>query len=707
MKRLQTKMLLLILLPTVLFFVGLGVYISYTVHTMTTSEAVKMLETEGNLLAEDLTLELETSSIAAQTLSKSFEGLLENELAPTRDQANVMLQQFLTNNPNALTTWMLWEKNSFDGKDAQYANTLGHDKTGRFIPVWGKDSSGNLFVEPIVDYDTPGELKDNFDAVFQTGESSIFEPFSYNVDGQDILMTTILSPIKVNGKTVGMTGVDISLEALNEKINALTFYETGFAGLLTNSGNVLAHQDSDLIGNNYFDSTAMTGRSDTEEVRKSVIVGEQKMISGFSDLLQKDVYRLFTPIHINGIQTPWSAFLAIPVKEVTQESVALTKTIIIVSSVIVLILAAIILFVTRSITKVLRSAVEHGQVMAEGDFTGHIPEGFLKRKDELGDLVRIFVALRKSMRGLIGKVKDSAELVAESASSVDIRTTESTLAANEVTASIERVAQAAEIQMQSAEESAKAMNDMAHGVQTVAHTASIVSDTTNELIGQASQGQKVVENAVLQMDTIKKGTNETKVVIEQLGVGANKIQKIVSVITAISEQTNLLALNAAIESARAGEFGKGFAVVAAEVRKLADETNVSAGDIQQLVFAIQTDSVKASESMELNESGADEGIKRMQEVTAAFTQIIASVELIVKEAIELSAVAEEMSAGSEEIAATSEEMASSAEVSYEQTHQVAAASEQQLASMEEIVTSSQTLKQLASDLNKELQQFKV
>lgn len=706
MKKLQTKMLLFILVPTILFFIGLGTYISLTVQTMTIKEAEESLDTHGSLLAEELGLEFEKNITALDTLAQSFGGLIESGATLSRNDANTMMQQLLTSNPNTLASWMFWEPNAFDGKDADYANTLGHDGTGRFIPIWSQNMDGTFVVEPVTDYEEPSELWASLKEIIDSGENTIFEPFIYEINNESVFITSIAVPIIVNGKAVGLVAVDMELGTLNELVSQFAFYDTGFAGLLSNGGTVVSHQNNDLIGKDYFGSIAMSGVANAEKVKNAVHQGQTLMISGFSEVSNEDVYRTYSPIYVGGVKTPWSALLVATHDEVKKEAKALTTKILVSSLIIITILALIIYFVTRNITQVLRATVGYGQIMQQGDFTQKVSEKYLKRNDELGELASIFASISDNMKILIGKVQDNAQLVDQSANAVDVQTNGSTRAANEVTAAIEKVAASAEVQMQSAEESAKAMEDMAHGVQAITHAATTVSDTTHNMINQANKGQEVIQNAVRQMDIISQGTHETKSVIDHLESEAHKIQAIISVITTISEQTNLLALNAAIEVARAGEAGKGFAVVADEVRKLADETNVSAADIQKLISAIQVDTVKAVESMDKNEIGVNEGIKRMQEVDVSFQEIISSVELIVKEAIELSAIAEEMSAGSEEIAAASEKIAKSAKSAHGQTHQVATAAEQQLASMEEIVHSSATLKTLSEELNKALSQFK-
>ena len=192
-----------------------------------------------------------------------------------------MLKKMLQNNPNALTAWMFWEEDAFDGKDADYVNALGHDQTGRFIPLWSLDASGNFVVEPVIDYDKPGDFKDSLDDVFQKGENAIFEPFTYELGGKDVDMTSIVSPIKLNGKTIGMIGIDISLASLNERVNNFLFYETGVVGITSNTGYVIAHQHSQLNGQNYFDSGTMDDPKDNDRVKKAMQVGE-RAVEGYS-----------------------------------------------------------------------------------------------------------------------------------------------------------------------------------------------------------------------------------------------------------------------------------------------------------------------------------------------------------------------------------------------------------------------------------------
>src|SRR5690606_33792313 len=136
------------------------------------------------------------------------------------------------------------------------------------------------------------------------------------------------------------------------------------AGLMSNGGVVLSHQNEELIGTNYFESEAMQTHPERDRVIQAIKEGETAVIQGQSGVLKTEVYRLFSPIHVSGTDTPWSAFLAAPVAEVNQVARSVTVTITVVSALILILLTLIILLVTRSIVLPLRVAVEHGQEMA-------------------------------------------------------------------------------------------------------------------------------------------------------------------------------------------------------------------------------------------------------------------------------------------------------------------------------------------------------
>lgn len=704
MKRLRSRMFILILFPTILFLGGMIAYIANAVYEWVKSDAEQILESRGSALSSEIQVTFEQALRSTETLSQSFQGIIAGASTPNREHATAMLQQVLNHNPDYYGAWMVWEPDAFDGRDEEYVDMPGHDGSGRFMPYLIRSDAGGYDVEPL---DWNGDFAERTQIVKTSGKSAMMEPYWYKVGDELRLMTSVVAPVMIDGKTVGMTGVDILLEQMDRIISQYVFYETGFAAFMSNDGHVISHKDKTLLGQNYYTSGALNGVDQIDRLKARIQNGELVRIQGHTTVLDEDSYFVFSPVKVGNVETHWAAMIIAPIDEVMAVTDRLLSTIITASVVVLVLLAALLIIVTENIVKPIRLVARLGKGMADGDFTQQTADTFVRRKDEIGDLNRSFAAVGEKMRGLISRIQEGAGQVLQSANTLDEGVRQSSSASREMAAAIQEVARSAESQMQGAEESARSMEDMTRGVQTVAGAASSVSGSAAQMKDRALTGQEAVHGAVQQMQRINQETSAVQSALDELQAQAAEIESIVGLITGISEQTNLLALNAAIEAARAGEAGRGFAVVANQVRKLADESKHSATEIQHLLERIGNYSDQATASAEANQNEVKQGIVQIEEVGRMFDNILESVKFVVGEVEELSAVAEEMSAGSQEMAATSEEIAASAEVSFGHTQQVAAASEQQLASMEDMATASESLKKLAHELSELLVRFKV
>ena len=244
------------------------------------------------------------------------------------------------------------------------------------------------------------------------------------------------------------------------------------------------------------------------------------------------------------------------------------KRFIIFGTPLALILVSVVGFlIVRNITVALSRIEIVASRMADGDFT--VALGDTTRGDEIGSLSRSFAAMIAALSELIGQVQRSGLQVNSSAVEIAATTKDQQTTAGEVaTTSAEISATAKEMSATSSE-----LLKTADNVSTVAEQAS-------ELASGGKDG-------LLRMEKIMRGILDASVAITaKLGVmneKAGNINAVVSTIGKVADQTNLLSLNAAIEAEKAGEYGRGFAVVATEIRRLADQTAASTGDIEQMV----------------------------------------------------------------------------------------------------------------------------
>ncbi len=203
---------------------------------------------------------------------------------------------------------------------------------------------------------------------------------------------------------------------------------------------------------------------------------------------------------------------------------------------------------------------------------------------------------------------------------------------------------------------AVAMEEMSMTVNEVAGNTSNAADSTAQVSANAYEGQKVVNQAVREMQKVAEVVRSSAVIVGNLGTTSEKIREFVNVINDIADQTNLLALNAAIEAARAGEMGRGFAVVADEVRRLAERTMASTKQINTMVSEIQKGTKLAVESIERGKAEAEKGESLSLNAEESLNSIVKSIETVKEMIAQIATASEEQAATATIIASNLEEI---------------------------------------------------
>ncbi|WP_145051192.1 methyl-accepting chemotaxis protein [Paenibacillus xylanexedens] len=388
------------------------------------------------------------------------------------------------------------------------------------------------------------------------------------------------------------------------------------------------------------------------------------------------------------------------------ESAERAFVIIVALSITAIVLALFIaIFISIIISRPIQKMNEAAMLIANGDLTGETI--LLKNKDELGTLAESFNVMTGNLRNMIQSVSMTSQQVAASSEELLASAEQNTSASKQISETVEELAVGTSDQVNIVKRSSQAMSEMALGSEQIAELAQSVSVSAVDAANQSSEGNMIIKQAVEQMGSVRNSIASLSSLVTGLGERSTEIGNITEVINNIARQTNLLALNAAIEAARAGEHGKGFAVVAGEVRKLAEESSISAQRITDLVQLIQNDTGHAVQAVKVNSSETEAGIEMVTAAGQAFEQISDAVNKVAGEIQEVSAGSEEMSASTNEVVGYVDQISNIAEEAAGGAHNVSAATEEQLASMEEIASSASSLSQMAEELQEQINKFKV
>ncbi|CUB20685.1 Methyl-accepting chemotaxis protein McpB [Bacillus subtilis] len=373
--------------------------------------------------------------------------------------------------------------------------------------------------------------------------------------------------------------------------------------------------------------------------------------------------------------------------------------------VIVIIVSVILVLVfTRKINKRLNALKSAFESAGNGDMTIEVSD---KTGDELSELSVYYNKMRMKLNDTIQTVQQSALQLASASQQLSAGAEETNQASEKITEAVQQIANGAQDQITRIENSESSLKQASADIRDISANTAAIADKGQLAQSKADIGQKEIANVQAQMDAIHQSIQKSGEIIHQLDGRSKQIEQILSVITQIADQTNLLALNAAIEAARAGEQGKGFAVVADEVRKLAEESQQSAGQISKLIIEIQKDMNRSARSVEHVKTEAAEGVTMIQRTRDAFKEIAAATGEISAEISDLSASVTNISASAHYINDSFAANTADIKESTKNTRQAAALTEEQFAAMEEITAASETLSQLAEELTGIISQFKM
>lgn len=297
-----------------------------------------------------------------------------------------------------------------------------------------------------------------------------------------------------------------------------------------------------------------------------------------------------------------------------------------------LIIAILWVTIKRKFLAPLSTMMEAISEFANGDFRTQI---HISSQDELGQLAGNLSNMQAEIVSIITAVKQSSSELIDASASINQTATEISKHTGETEYSTDQVA--------------TAVNEMSSTVQEVSGNASGAAEAAQNADNSAQEGLNVMEQTMQAIKLLSDEVNNVAQAMDKLEQDTSSVGDVLGVIKGVAEQTNLLALNAAIEAARAGEQGRGFAVVADEVRALAQRTQESTEEIQQIIETVQSGASTAVNAMRIGQERTGSTVELAGKAGDSIRAITSSISQIRDMNTQIATAAEEQSYAAEEI----------------------------------------------------------
>lgn len=345
--------------------------------------------------------------------------------------------------------------------------------------------------------------------------------------------------------------------------------------------------------------------------------------------------------------------------------------------------------------------------VAEGDLTVWVDDKMLKRKDEIGDLSRVTVKLKDTLKGILKGISQNSESLLEASRALGnaADTTNGTM--NEVQNAVSQVVANSTEQSKNSESTSENMRIMG---EHITETSTEV-DTLNQNAASMQKSSKKTADTLAQLchinEEVERIIGEVKEQTDRTNASIQKINAAMEFITSIAEETNLLSLNASIEAARAGESGRGFAVVADQIKKLAEQSNQSGHEIEETTRELMEDSAREMEIMQRMQEIITEQSGSMQETRANVSEVLKEIEASMQSILQIRESTGRLAESRGEVMEAVEQLSQIAHDNVDSTQQTYTETQEVLDTFRQVYDSAEQLKKIADELAESMQYFKM
>lgn len=394
------------------------------------------------------------------------------------------------------------------------------------------------------------------------------DPYTHELSNKKVV--TAAKIVTTLNQSLGVIGVDYKLDKLDQMIKRISFGKTGYAFLVNEQGEILAHPNTSRIGQSIIEEGLFQKLGPLKEHEHTFTYtqnGEAKLVSV-----------------IQNPKTGWLLIGTMDLQEFRDKAQEGIVPLLLTLAILMVLATAISVFLVAKIVQPIRLLSQSMKEFERGDLT--VAPTFNSR-DEVGKLAYRFSLMTSRIRDVMKEVSQSVHQVGIASKAINTHAEINTKSAQEITRTVEKIAVAAVTESEFIEETAKATHEISKRMELMEQNSYRLREQSNVMLTVSQTGVQHV--LYLQEQFLRTEEMSTKMVdtIGLMNQQSQDIVKVISTITEIAKKIKLLSLNASIEATRAGEHGRGFVVVANEVRQLSLQTEDALKDITELIMKNQ------------------------------------------------------------------------------------------------------------------------